>query len=312
MASFATAGKVFPRAPSRLNRRERRRLFVGLAFISPWIVGFLVFTLWPIVVSLYYSFTQFSLFTPPTWVGLANYHELFFVDDKFYITLYNTLYFALLAIPASIAGAFVMALALNVRLPEVAFYRGIYFMPTIVPVVASAVVWSWILNPQWGLLNGFLRLLGINGPPWIGSPVWSKPSLVIMAVWGVGSEMVIYLAALQEIPVSYYEAAALDGASWWHKTFRITLPLITPVVFFHLVTSLIWAFQYFTEAYVMTGGGPANSTLFYALYLYRNAFVYLKMGYASAMAWILFIVVISATIVIQRTSSRWVYYEGER
>jgi multiple sugar transport system permease protein len=172
-------------------------------------------------------------------------------------------------------------------------------------------VWTWILNPQWGLLNGFLRLLGINGPPWIGSPAWAKPSLVLMAVWGVGSEMLIYLAALQEVPEVYYEAAALDGANAWQKTFFITLPLLTPVIFFHLVTGVIWAFQYFTEAFVMTGGGPANATLFYALYLYRNAFQYLKMGYASAMAWILFLIVMAATVAIQRSSSKWVYYEGQ-
>lgn len=296
----------------RLTKQERQRLLAGLGFISPWIVGFLVFTLWPILTSLYYSFTEFSLFTAPAWVGVRNFRELFFADDKFLVSLYNTVYFTLLAIPASIVAAFVMALALNVRMRAVAIYRGIFFMPTIVPAVASAVVWSWILNPQWGLLNGFLRLLGINGPPWIASPAWAKPSLVIMAVWGVGSEMIIYLAGLQEIPQTYYEAASLDGASSWQKTFFITLPLLTPIIFFHLITGTIWAFQYFTEAFVMTGGGPANATLFYALYLYRNAFEYLKMGYASAMAWILFVIVTAATLLTLRSSRGWVYYEAQR
>jgi multiple sugar transport system permease protein len=306
-----TARRIAVQAPSRLSRQDRRRLLVGLAFISPWIVGFLVFTLWPILTSLYYAFTDYSLFSAPVWAGTRNFSDLFFADDKFLVALYNTLYFTMLAIPASIVGAFVMALAVNVRLPEVAIYRGIFFLPTIVPTVATAVVWTWILNPQWGLLNAFLRLLGINGPPWIASPVWSKPSLVIMAVWGVGSEMLIYLAALQDIPQTYYEAASLDGATFWHRTRYIVVPLLTPVIFFHLITGTIWGFQYFTEAYVMTGGGPANSTLFYALYLYRNAFEYLKMGYASAMAWILFLIVLGATVMIQRSSGGWVYYEGQ-
>lgn len=296
--------------PRRLTKQERQRLLTGLAFISPWIVGFLTFTLYPIVISLYYSFTDYSLFSAPEWIGLQNYQKLFAQDDKFLVTLYNTGYFTLLVIPASIIVALLLALMLNVQLHGVNVYRTIYFMPTVVPAVAKAVVWSWILNPQWGLLNEFLRSMNVPGPPWLSSPAWSKPSLVLVALWTIGSDMIIYLAALQDIPQVYYEAALLDGANPWQGTRFITLPLITPVIFFHLITGTIWAFQYFTEAFVMTNGGPANSTLFYALYLYRNAFEYIKMGYASAMAWILFVVVMAATLSILRSSKRWVYYEG--
>ncbi len=293
-----------------LSRQERRRLLTGLAFISPWIVGFLVFILYPIVISFYYGFTDFSLFTSPTWVGLQNYQQLITFDDKFLLSLYNTIYFTLLVIPASIVLALAMAIVLNIGLRGVSIYRAIFFMPTIVPAVASAVVWGWILNPRWGLINGFLQLLGISGPPWLTSPAWAKPSLVLVTLWAIGSDMIIYLAALQDIPQVYYEAAVLDGANNWQKTRHVTLPLLTPVIFFHLVNGTIWAFQYFTIAFVMTDGGPANATLFYSLYLYRNAFEYLKMGYASAMAWILFIVVMAATLIILRSSKGWVHYEG--
>lgn len=293
-----------------LSRQERRRLLTGLAFISPWIIGFLVFILYPIVISFYYGFTDFSLFTSPTWVGLKNYQQLLTFDDKFLLSLYNTVYFTLLVIPASIVLALAMAIVLNIGLRGVSIYRAIFFMPTIVPAVASAVVWGWILNPRWGLINGFLQLVGISGPPWLTSPAWAKPSLVLVTLWAIGSDMIIYLAALQDIPQVYYEAAVLDGANNWQKTRHVTLPLLTPVIFFHLVNGTIWAFQYFTIAFVMTDGGPANATLFYSLYLYRNAFEYLKMGYASAMAWILFIIVMAATLIILRSSKGWVHYEG--
>jgi multiple sugar transport system permease protein len=292
-----------------LSRQERRNLGLGLAFISPWIVGFLLLTLYPIASSLFYSFNNFGLLSPPSWVGTQNYVELFTRDDKFFLSLYNTVFFFSLAIPASVITALILALLLNNKLHGVTFFRSVFFLPTIVPTVASAAVWMWLLNPQWGLVNAFLRLFGLHGPPWLSSPDWAKPSLVFVALWTIGSEVIIYLAALQEIPRDYYEAALVDGANLWHRTRFITLPLLTPVILFHLINGTIWAFQYFTEAFVMTDGGPANATLFYALYLYRNAFTYLKMGYASAQAWILFFVVMVATLIIMRSSKRWVYYE---
>jgi len=292
-----------------LTKQEKRSLRLGLAFISPWIVGFLIFILYPIFSSLYYSFTDFASFRPPNWVGLKNYVELFTRDDKFFLSLHNTVFFFLLAMPASVIVALVLAILLNSKLRGMTFFRSLFFVPTIVPAVASAAVWMWILNPQWGLLNAALRLVGIHGPPWLSSPDWAKPSLVLVALWGIGSEVIIYLAALQGIPRDYYEAALVDGANNWQQTISITIPMITPVIFFHLVNGTIWAFQYFTEAYVMTGGGPGNATLFYSLYLYRNAFTNVKMGYASAQAWILFIVVMVASLIIVMSSKRWVYYE---
>ena len=300
-----------PKARARhLTRQDRKQLGTGLAFISPWIVGFLVLIVYPIFISMYYSFTDFALFHTPNWVGLQNYIELFTKDDKFFLSLYNTVFFFLLAMPASVIAALALAILLNNHLAGRTFFRSLFFLPTIVPAVASAAVWMWILNPQWGLLNLSLRMVGVHGPPWLSSPDWAKPSLVLVALWGIGSEVIIYLAALQEIPRDYYEAALVDGASSTQRTVFITLPLITPVIFFHLVNGTIWAFQYFTEAFIMTGGGPGNATLFYSLYLYRNAFTNVKMGYASAQAWILFVVVMLATLVIIRSSKGWVYYEG--
>ena len=292
-----------------LTRQELHNLRLGLVFISPWIIGFLIFTIYPIFSSLYYSFTDYGLFGNPNWVGLQNYINLFTNDDKFFLSLYNTVFFFLLAMPASVVVAIFLAILLNSKLRGMTFFRSLFFLPTIVPAVASAAVWMWILNPQWGLLNTSLRLAGVHGPPWLSDPDWAKPSLVFVALWTIGSEVILYLAALQEIPRDYYEAARVDGANSFQQTRFITLPMITPVIFFHLVNGTIWAFQYFTEAYVMTGGGPANATLFYALNLYRNAFTSLKMGYASAQTWILFIVVMIATLIIVRSSKGWVYYE---
>jgi multiple sugar transport system permease protein len=309
---MATATSGFATPKRRFGKKERRGLLTGLAFISPWIIGFIIFTSGPILASGYYSLTEFTIFQAPHWVGLANYRTLLTHDPDFLLSLTNTLIFAVLAIPTSIVAAMTMALAMNVKLRGVTIYRGIYFLPSIVPGVASAVLWVWILNPQWGLLNLALRFVGIHGPGWLTSPDWAKPSMAMIAVWATGSDMLIYLAALQDVPQSLYEAASLDGASSWDRTRLITIPLITPIVFFQLINGIIWAFQYFTEAFIMTGGGPAKSTLFYALYLYQNAFVSLKMGLASAQAWILFIIVMFATLVILRSSRGWVYYEGQR
>ncbi len=292
-----------------LTRREKANFRLGLAFISPWIIGFLGLTLYPIASSLYYSFTTFSLFQPPTWVGLKNYIDLFTRDDKFYLSLSNTLVFLVLVMSCSVIVALGLARLLNSKLRGMGFFRTVFFMPTIIPAVASAAIWMWILNPQWGLLNGLLRAIGLEGLPWLSSPVWSKPSLVLVALWGIGSEVIIYFAALKEIPQAYYEAAIVDGANFWQQTRYITIPLISPVILFHLVNGTIWAFQYFTEAFIMTEGGPVNSTLFYSLYLYRNAFTNIKMGYASAQAWILFVVVMIATLIILRSSKKWVHYE---
>jgi len=295
---------------TRKMKPETRKILRGVAFISPWIVGFLAFTIYPLLASLYYSFTDFSLFGSPKWVAFKNYANLF-ADPKFYKSFGNTLIFSVLVVPASIVLAMGLAILLNNNLRGNSLYRAIIFMPSVVPAVASAVVWIWILNPQWGLLNGLLRMLHLSGPPWLSSPDWAKPALLIVTLWMIGSDMVLYLAGLQEIPLDYYEAAELDGAGAWQKTIYIIFPLLTPIVFFHLINAFIWSFQYFSIPYIVSvqgTGQPADSLLFYSLYLYQNAFGYLKMGYASAMAWLLFLLVMACTVIILRTSKRWVNY----
>lgn len=289
---------------------SKRRLFTGISFISPWIIGFICFILYPLGASLYYSFTDFSLFSKPEWIGFTNYFRLF-SDPKFLVSLKNTIIFSAMIVPTSILTAMFLAILLNAKIKARGLIRGIIFLPSIVPQIAIAVIWIWILNPKWGLLNSVFRLIGLPGAPWLSSPDWVKWALLITTLWMIGTDMVLYLAALQNIPNSYYEAAELDGANFFQKTLRITIPLVTPVTFFHLVNALIWSFQYFNIPYLMGGQGagkPADSMLFYSIYLYQNGFRYLKMGYASAMAWILFIILMIATLIILKTSKGWVHY----
>jgi multiple sugar transport system permease protein len=285
----------------------------GLLFIAPWLVGLLIFTLYPILASFYYSFTEYDIVSAPKFVGLANYQALLTTDPLFYKGVRNTLFYAAVAIPLNIMVAIGVALLLNMRVRGMAFYRTIFFLPSIVPDIAAAMLWAWILNPQFGLANGLLRWLGLPTIGWLTDPAWSKPSLALIGLWGFGASVVIFLAALQDIPQHLYEAAELDGASTPSKIWHVTLPMLTPTIFFNLVLGVIGSFQYFTTAYVLTNGegGPASSTLFYALLLYRNAFKYFKMGYASAMAWLLFAFILVITLIIFKTSGRWVYYEGE-
>jgi multiple sugar transport system permease protein len=307
--SVSASESITPPTARRMGP-EMRKFLTGIAFISPWIIGFFAFTVYPLVASLYYSFTDFSLFGSPQWIGLTNYISLF-SDPKFFKSFGNTLIFCVIVVPASIFLAMGLAILLNNHLPANSIYRTIIFMPSVVPAVASAVVWIWILNPQWGLLNGALRLLNIEGPPWLSSPDWAKPALLIVTLWMIGSDMILYLAGLQDIPIDYFEAAELDGASSWQKTVHIIFPLLTPIMFFHLINAFIWSFQYFSIPFIVSNQGsgqPADSLLFYSLYLYQNAFRYLKMGYASAMAWLLFIIVMVCTLIILRSSKRWVHY----
>ncbi len=294
----------------RMRPGVRRDLRNGLLFTSPWLVGLLVFTIYPILASVYFSFTEYSVLKPPRWVGLGNYITLFTTDTLFPTALYNTLYYAVIALPLGIVGSVALALLLNRKVAGMSFYRTIFYLPNVVPAVAMSVLWIWLLNPNYGLFNSILKGMGLPGVPWLTSPDWSKPSLILMSLWGIGASMVIYLAGLQDIPEHLYEAADLDGANAWQKTRNVTLPMLTPTIFFNLVMSLIGVFSYFTESFIMTNGGPLDSTLFYMLYLYRNAFMYFKMGYASAMAWILFVIVVSLTLLVFRSSGRWVYYGG--
>jgi multiple sugar transport system permease protein len=298
--------------PSWQNTLRGREGITFYLFITPWLVGFLLFTVGPVIASLGLSLADYSIVTPPIFRGLGNYQDLFSEDRLFGLSLYNTGYYVLLFVPLQIALSLGLALLLNQKVGGLAIYRTLFYIPSIVPIVANSILWIWILQPQWGLLNFMLSLIGIKGPLWLSSVEWSKPSLIMMSLWGSGGAMIIFLAGLQGIPQHLYEAAEIDGANPWRKFWNITIPLLTPTIFFVLVLGIIGSFQVFTQAYIMTGGGPADSTLFYMFYLYRRAFVFHNMGYASAMAWILFMIILLLTLVQFATARRWVYYEGER
>ena len=294
-----------------MSNIEARNIRNGLIFISPFIIGFLCFILYPTFASFYYSFNDYPIFKPPKWVGIEQYKTLLSKDPLFWRSLYNTFYFTIFSVPLGAIVALSLAFLLNAKVKGLALFRTIFFLPAIVPTVAASILWIWVLNPQWGVLNYFLGLFKIPGPGWLADPVWSKPALILMSTWTVGYDVVLYLAGLQDVPQELYEAAELDGASAWQKTIHIALPMISPVILFTVTMGLIGSFQYFTQAYVMTRGGPADSTLFYSLYLFRNAFVFFKMGYASAMAWILFVIILLGTLIVFRSSARLVYYRGK-
>lgn len=290
-----------------MNSRVRKDL-TGYAFIAPWLVGFVLFTAWPFLRSIYLSFTRYDVVASPKWVGTANYRVLVTQDEIFWRAAWVTVKYAAVAVPLGIIAGVALALLLNANVRGISIYRTIFYLPSIVPAVATSVVFMWILNPQIGLVNGILARLGITGPAWLADVKWAFWSLVLMSLWGVGGSMVIYLAGLKDIPTHLYEAATIDGAGPIQRLLRITLPMLTPVIFFNLVMGVIHAFQYFTQAYIMTGGGPQDSTRFYALYLFDRAFRYLDMGYASAMAWVLFLVIVVLTGLLFRTQPRWVHY----
>lgn len=298
-------------------KNEKKFMALGILFASPWIIGFLIFQLYPIFQSLYYSFTKYNLFQPAEFVGLKNYIELF-KDEKFYISLYNTIYMTVIGVPLGLLYALCMAMLLNQKQKGIAIYRTVYYLPTIVPIVASSILFIWILNPQYGMLNSFLGFFGLPQPAWLTDPKYTKPSLIMMDVWKGGQIMLVYLAALQGVPKSLYEAADIDGAGKFAKFKHITIPAISPATLFQLIMGLIYSFQYFTQAYIFTSGseyavsgGPSNSLLFYSIYLYENGFSYLKMGYASAMAWILMIIVMIVTMIVFKSSKKKVHYGGE-
>ena len=293
---------------SQIGRSLRPEL-KGLLFISPWLVGLLWFYLYPFVASLYYSFHNATAFGPGAFIGLRNY-ELLIRDPLFWKSLANTIYFT----AGSLSIGTVLALSLALLLPKnvrgATAYRTIFYLPTVVPFTAVSVIWIWILHPQYGPLNHLLEQLGIEAPGWLSDPTWAMPGLILVSTWSIGNMMVIYLAAMLEIPTELYEAAKLDGASPWQRLLRITLPLLTPVILFNFIVGLISGFQYFVQPYVMTNGGPADSTLVYSLYLYRNAFQFFRMGYASAMGWVLFLLILAGTAIVLRSARRWVHYRG--
>ncbi|MGD0541158.1 MAG: sugar ABC transporter permease [Tepidisphaeraceae bacterium] len=289
--------------------RELRQFGKGMAFLSPWLIGFVVFTLLPIGLSFYFSLCKFDLLQPPRFIGTGNYVELA-RDHVFWQATRNTFYYTAMALPAGLLVSLGLAMLLNVEIPGRALWRTIIFMPSLVPIVASAILWLWLLNPRLGLINVLLAKMHVPGPPWLSDPRWAMPALAMMSLWGVGNAVVIYLAGLQDVPVELYEAAELDGAGILGRVWHVTLPMLSPVIFFNLVMAIIGALQVFDIPYIMTSGGPVRSTYFLSMYLYDNAFVYLQMGYAGAMAWIMLLIVLALTGLAFWTSRHWVHYQG--
>ena len=296
-----------PRFPKR--RMARREALECYLFISLAMIGFLVFQVIPIVTSAYLSLTDSKLIGTPHWIGLRNYVQMG-QDPLFWQSLKVTTLYAMVAVPLGLATSLLLAMLMNQKIRGVTIFRTVYYLPAVISGVAVALLWRWIFNPEFGILNVLLDYLGIKGPNWLLDANWALPSLMLMSLWGIGGGIIIYLAGLQGIPTELYEAVEIDGGSGWAKFWHITIPMISPVIFFNLVTGVIWTFQEFTRVYVMTGGGPSNSTLFFGLYLYRNAFRYFEMGYASALAWVLLLVILALTIILFKTARWWVYYES--
>jgi multiple sugar transport system permease protein len=321
-AGVRPSGTGRPRARFDWTPRTKRNLLTGLLFISPWMVGFVCFYLYPALASLYYSFTDFKILEAPRWIGLGNYQRMI-GDPLFWKALSNTLYLALIGLPLSLLAALGIALILNIRnIVGMSVFRTVFYLPVVIPTVAGAVLWIWMLNPQYGLVNQALAVFGIKGPAWFFDPVWTKPGIILMMIWGVGDVVIIYLGALQGVPRDLYESADVDGAGRWTKVRHITIPMVSPAILFNLITGAIAIFQYFTQAYVISegttskGSGPiggiANSLLFYGLNLYNNAFRYFRLGYASALAWVLLVIILGFTVAMLWASRRRVYYESER
>lgn len=301
-----------------MSRAARREALIFYLCISPFILGIVLFDFLPMLASLVLSFTQWNILTPPQFVGLQNYITALTLDPKVGISLKVTLKYTIVAVPLKLTIALILALLLNEATKGVNFFRTAFYLPAIVASVAIAVLWQWILNPKFGPVNGLLGIFGLHGPQWFSDPKWALWGLILMSGWGVGGEMLIFLAGLKGIDKQLYEAAELDGAGRIPRFFRITIPMLSATIFFNLVLSIIGAFQTFDTAYVLstaragTIGGPSNSTLFYMLYLYDRAFAAQKMGYASALGWILFAIILVITLLVLRSSDLWVFYEAER
>jgi multiple sugar transport system permease protein len=296
------------------SRARKREILYGLFFLSPWALGFTLFVAGPMVASLYLSFTTYNIAHPPIWLGLQNYTEALTKDNLLWGSLGRTLYYAGVAVPLGLVGSLVLALLLTQALRGTNLFRTLFFLPHLTPIVATTLLWQWLLHPEIGVVNYLIRnATGLQGPRWLGSKEWAIPALILMALWrGVGgNRMMIFIAGLQGIEQELYDAAAVDGANSLQRVRAITLPMLTPTIFFNLVLGIIGALKVFTSAFVATKGGPAYATWFYALHIYTHAFEFLRMGYASALAWLLFVVLFAFTYIQFRSSSRWVYYAGE-
>ena len=296
----------------RLSRRRRNEALWGILFAAPAVLGFLLWQLGPIVASLGIAFTDWRIIGTPHWIGLENFRTMFTSDGLFFKSLGVTAYYSLVSVPLRLIVAFALALLLNQKIRGLPIFRTIFYLPSLVPLIASSVLWIWLFNPDFGLLNALLEFLHLPTLQWIYDSSTVIPSLILMSVWDVGPLMIIFLAGLQGVPRQLYEAVDIDGGNALHRLRHVTLPMVTPTILFNLILSIIGAMQTFTQGYVMTQGGPANSSLFYVLYLYQKAFQQSQMGYASALAWVLFILIAILSLLVFRTSSSWVYYEGGR
>lgn len=293
-----------------MKMKRKKDTIKFFLFISPWIIGFLLFILIPMGMSLYYSFTDWDVLTKESFVGMANYAGLF-QDPLFYKSLQVTGVYTLITVPLNVFLSLMTAILLNMEGRFMAFFRTLYYIPAVLSAVVVAILWQWIFNSKYGLLNDVLAKFGIEGPRWLSDPQWVMPALVIMSIWGIGGGIIMYLAGLQAVPKDLYEAATLDGARFWKKLFHITIPSMSPIILFTFLTSMIATLQTFSQAYIMTSGGPNHATLFYAYYLYQNGVVYKKMGKACAMAWLFFIAVMLLSLVVLKVSGKVVYYESE-
>lgn len=301
-----------PKLPVLIKARNKEQFF-GVLFALPAILGFLIFFLGPMIASLYFSFTDYALFNSPKFIGFQNYKDLFSgTDPFFYKSLLVTSYYVVLNVPASIIFAFILALLLNNEIKGRPFFRAIFYLPSIVPAVASAMIWMWLLNPDLGLVNNILSALHLPTSQWLFAESSVIPSVVLTGLWTTGGTMVIFLAGLSGIPDVYYEAVEIDGGNAFHKFFNVTLPMVSPTIFFNTIMAIISSFQVFTQAYILTQGGPDNASLFYVFLLWREGFRNTRMGYASALAWVLFIIILVFTFFVFKSSNSLVYYEGEK
>lgn len=319
MTGISLATRTRPRQSTAVRNRavRRRSLRVGLAFISPWIIGFAVFTVIPLGTSLYYSFTDYNGLNISNWVGFRNYQQIFTSDPYIRTAVYNTLYLALFGVVLGGVLSLALALLLNQKVRGIGIYRTLYYLPTMLPIVVSAFVFTLVLDPSTGVLNAVLGWFGISPPGWLYSTTWSKPALIILGLWGIGNTVIIYLAGLQDIPKYLIEAATVDGAGWWSRLRNVTMPMLSPIIFFNVLLAIIYAFQNFVSIFYLTStaggasiGGPANSTLTWGLLIYENAFINSQLGYASAMSWLMFLFVLAITALMFGLSKRWVHYEG--
>lgn len=290
---------------------KRREAIDGYLFIAPWLIGFVVFVAGPMLGALALSFMEWDLFNDPEWIGFENYQRL--TDDPLVVTsLFNTVFYTFLSVPINLVVALMAAMLLNVQIKGQPFFRTAFYLPAVMPAVANAVLWFYILNPEAGLANAALSWLGLPESQWLFDADSAKPTFILMGIWGIGNTMVIFLAGLQGVPASLYDAAHIDGANAWQRFRVVTIPMLSPVILFNLVLGVIGSFQIFTSAYLLTDGGPNNSTLFSVLYLFRLGFEQFQMGYAAAFAWLIFFIILMFTLIQLKLSQRWTYYEGQK